>query len=103
MDETEINDLFWLFQFHIVRLKDEADAGSMDRPYEFQFHIVRLKGTIAIMRETLIYVSIPYSSIKSSMTAKLATSATDVSIPYSSIKSNSCPNGSKEGKSFNSI
>ena len=53
-----------MFQFHIVRLK-VVPVYVLINAVQFQFHIVRLKVFQASRAKSSVFVSIPYSSIKS--------------------------------------
>ena len=53
-----------MFQFHMVRLKGFSASASIPR-VEFQFHMVRLKARTILTKGKLSWVSIPYGTIKS--------------------------------------
>ena len=58
-------NIYYAFQFHIVRLKEVCRRGIREPLLQFQFHIVRLKDISAYISVLVYSVSIPYSSIKS--------------------------------------
>ena len=76
------------FQFLMVQLKDMEEDYSEYYFSEFQFLMVQLKGaTTSRIITSVLYISIPYGSIKSHSDCHKRNSYNCISIPYGSIKS----------------
>ena len=65
------------FQFHLVRLK-ASSIGLVCPAFLFQFHLVRLKGRRFLSGYRIFRISIPFSTIKSS----LKKTSSDISLKF---------------------
>ena len=82
-----VNRIHQQFQFHLVRLKGVFVVYERKDGTLFQFHLVRLKEDRGRIHIHGIFVSIPFSTIKSHITGYYKDESFLVSIPFSTIKS----------------
>ena len=74
-----------IFQFLLVRLKEDGDDSWIDKPAEFQFLLVRLKGIFRTNETIKKIISIPSGTIKS-IKRFLSPNVGGISIPSGTIK-----------------